>query len=563
MIVNVYFERESINSAGSNFPTSNYGADYFTINVGGKSMTGISALRTYLDHVNPNNPQPANSLMTNEIYTYTLSDAQGLPTGMTSFSFSGINAPADAGDEVVVTVEVYGNVSAATYQNTTANSVNTRNGEFLHAGDNGTSNTTTLTDVPNTPMTQPGRTASDFWYIATGITSKEESLAFSGTNWVTNISSFTLSNPAGTTFPSSFTGVPVNETDGLSMLTAYSTGNSTPPTATLTKSNSDLINNMRITFLPLAPFAKPSISGTVYLDTDGPTNINGTGTDGGGLYVNVLDNNNYVVATTAVGNDGKFTIPSGIVIEGSNYTLQLTKNAGTVGNLAPATALNSNWSTVGENRSGTGNDGSPDGLLTIPISYSNISGTTFGILQTFVTPITLESFNAIRSGSNALLNWSTLSETNNKGFEIQRSTDGRNFDDVNFVASTAVNGTSSSRLAYSYSDPAQGNGTYYYRLKQIDFDSKESLSYVKSVVFDGIKTSVNMAPNPVINSFKLSNAKVGSAYRIVNMSGQQMASATVTSSDMTINISNMVAGMYILQVQDASGNTIALKFIKK
>jgi hypothetical protein len=49
-------------------------------------------------------------------------------------------------------------------------------------------------------------------------------------------------------------------------------------------------------------------------------------------------------------------------------------------------------------------------------------------------PITLLNFTVTKQGDNAQLNWSTSSEENNKGFEIQRSTDQSNWTVLNFIA---------------------------------------------------------------------------------------------------------------------------------
>lgn len=129
--------------------------------------------------------------------------------------------------------------------------------------------------------------------------------------------------------------------------------------------------------LPLA-----HISGNVFEVTDGDTSINGTGTNGDGLYVNLLDADGNVAKSVAVASDGSYDL--GAVDLHSGYQLQLTKNQGTVGAPAPTTELNDNWSTVGESFETTGNDGTPDGLLNLDdysgdITKANITTANFGI----------------------------------------------------------------------------------------------------------------------------------------------------------------------------------------
>lgn len=65
------------------------------------------------------------------------------------------------------------------------------------------------------------------------------------------------------------------------------------------------------------------------------------------------------------------------------------------------------------------------------------------------------------------LHWSTLSETNNLGFSIERSVDGQSYAAIGFVEGQ---GTSDTAVLYSFTDRESIDGNRYYRLKQIDFD---------------------------------------------------------------------------------------------
>jgi hypothetical protein len=87
-------------------------------------------------------------------------------------------------------------------------------------------------------------------------------------------------------------------------------------------------------------------------------------------------------------------------------------------------------------------------------------------------PIQLISFNALpnTSGAGVLLRWSTLSEVNNYGFEIQRGAQsGGDFVTVS-GAFIPGHGTTTVPQDYSYADVGAPSGTWYYRLKQIDLD---------------------------------------------------------------------------------------------
>jgi len=82
-------------------------------------------------------------------------------------------------------------------------------------------------------------------------------------------------------------------------------------------------------------------------------------------------------------------------------------------------------------------------------------------------PVELTSFTASANGKEVTLNWSTATELNNQGFEIQRKFSSNDFVTVGVVKG---NGTTTSPNHYSFLDKLVDGGKYFYRLKQIDFN---------------------------------------------------------------------------------------------
>lgn len=114
-------------------------------------------------------------------------------------------------------------------------------------------------------------------------------------------------------------------------------------------------------------------------------------------------------------------------------------------------------------------------------------------------PVSLLSFSATPANNNVTLRWSTSSEINNLGFEIQRSIDGSGgWTTLGFVNGA---GNSSTTLNYSYVDENLAASRYYYRLKQIDIDQRFAYSPIVSAVLDGKKTFQleQNFPNPFRN----------------------------------------------------------------
>lgn len=95
-----------------------------------------------------------------------------------------------------------------------------------------------------------------------------------------------------------------------------------------------------------------------------------------------------------------------------------------------------------------------------------------------VVPVELASFSANFQQGKILLNWSTATETNNYGFEIERSRDKITFAKIGFIRG---NGTVTQKNNYSYSDENLNSEKYYYRLKQIDLDGTFTYSNIIEV----------------------------------------------------------------------------------
>jgi len=111
-------------------------------------------------------------------------------------------------------------------------------------------------------------------------------------------------------------------------------------------------------------------------------------------------------------------------------------------------------------------------------------------------PVELTSLSAKIDMNEVILSWSTTTETNNKGFEIQRRNNNENeFNRVGFVEG---NGTTTDVKSYSYSDKDILAGNYNYRLKQVDYDGTFEYSEEIEVNITGsLEYSVSQNyPNP-------------------------------------------------------------------
>jgi hypothetical protein len=136
-------------------------------------------------------------------------------------------------------------------------------------------------------------------------------------------------------------------------------------------------------------------------------------------------------------------------------------------------------------------------------------------------PVTLLYLTATaEDNSYVKLDWATASEINNKGFYLERSSDGLTFEDVAWIDG---HGNSNEKIEYSYDDKTViPNIIYYYRLKQVDIDGESQYSDIVSASILG-KTGF------AIESFRPNPATDKVTIEVISMTDQN---AIVTVSDM-------------------------------
>ncbi len=129
-------------------------------------------------------------------------------------------------------------------------------------------------------------------------------------------------------------------------------------------------------------------------------------------------------------------------------------------------------------------------------TFNNEQDVYYSRITLEVIPVELTSFTSSVNGNVVNLNWSTATELNNRGFEIERSDDKSSWYRIAFVNGK---GTSSEPQVYTYSDTWTGSPStmLYYRLKQIDYDG--SYTYSDVVVAEIAPSSFSLSqnyPNP-------------------------------------------------------------------
>ncbi len=180
-----------------------------------------------------------------------------------------------------------------------------------------------------------------------------------------------------------------------------------------------------------------------------------------------------------------------------------------------------------------------------------------------VLPVELTSFVSVINGNSVTLNWSTNTETNNAGFDIERSGINGSWTKIGTVSG---NGTSTTPHSYSFTDRAIASGKYNYRLKQTDFNGNFEYHNLGNEVIIGIPMKYDLSqnyPNPFNPSTKINydlpaDGKV--AIRLFDMSGKEVAvlvNEVKTAGYHTIdfNASNLSSGVYLYRISvEGNGN---------
>ena len=182
-------------------------------------------------------------------------------------------------------------------------------------------------------------------------------------------------------------------------------------------------------------------------------------------------------------------------------------------------------------------------------------------------PVELVSFNAEMIDGNVVLNWSTATETNNSGFQIEKriksDTKGQTeFSSVGFVEGK---GTTTEKSFYTFKEKNEKPGTYVYRLKQIDFDGTYSYSSEVELEVAAPKEFAlyQNYPNPFNPSTTIKFAlpvKTNLSLNVYNTLGEKVAEIFKGEMEegyheMMFNASGLSSGVYFYKIESENFNS--------
>lgn len=181
-----------------------------------------------------------------------------------------------------------------------------------------------------------------------------------------------------------------------------------------------------------------------------------------------------------------------------------------------------------------------------------------------IVPVELLSFSSNVNDNDITLNWTTTTETNNSGFQVERretkSERSENWKTITFVNG---NGTTTESQTYFYKDENLTAGKYQYRLKQIDFDGTfEYSKIIEAEILPPLKFSLEQNyPNPFNPSTSIQYTMPSRQFvslKIFNALGEEIATLVneeKPAGNHTIefkpesSIKNLVSGVYLYQLK--------------
>ncbi|MBO0356627.1 cadherin-like domain-containing protein [Hymenobacter sp. BT186] len=202
---------------------------------------------------------------------------------------------------------------------------------------------------------------------------------------------------------------------------------------------------------------------------------------------------------------------------------------------------------------------------------SNYTGTNPGntyedVMIARPLPVELKSFEAAAVNQNTVLNWVTASELQNDHFDVERSLDGRSFEQIGAVQGQ---GTTTRETTYRYIDQGAARLSLkpiYYRLRQVDRDGTSSYSPVRMVRFvRDAKAAIALYPNPHTGSATLDLTGLPVAdyhVEVLDLAGRQLGKFELKGGlQHPLELHTLPLGSYLLRVRGAE-TVITLPMIR-
>lgn len=198
------------------------------------------------------------------------------------------------------------------------------------------------------------------------------------------------------------------------------------------------------------------------------------------------------------------------------------------------------------------------GVAAQTITFDNFR--TNGDLSNSPLPVTFIGFDARKMSAGVQLTWKVAGEENINRYEVESSTDGRNF-------TTLTSLTRNGKDTYTYLDADTRATTIYYRIKNVDNDGKFKYSTVARMTNGKANIVIKAFPQPVQNQLTVQHPviKVGSLLTVSTADGRVVRSVKPTTGSMQtyVDMNGLQAGLYMVRLDDGDGAVETMKVVKQ
>lgn len=189
------------------------------------------------------------------------------------------------------------------------------------------------------------------------------------------------------------------------------------------------------------------------------------------------------------------------------------------------------------------------------VSFHVNSFSTFvGSGQSTVLPIDLKNISAKNAGKENIINWETANEHEGEYFVLQRSADGRTFENM-----VAIQGKGTA-ASYHQVDNAPLSGVNYYRLYLPNNQNGKYSPVVTATLNADNIFSVSAYPNPAKNNAQIKIVgmlQADATLQFLDVTGKVVKTVAVKNNSMQVDLSELPMGVYTLKYQDSLHTTIS------
>lgn len=209
---------------------------------------------------------------------------------------------------------------------------------------------------------------------------------------------------------------------------------------------------------------------------------------------------------------------------------------------------------------------SGSGTFVLPANLNGLTQLNFNVVYDFVLPVELTAFVSTTFGNSVRLKWTTQSELNNTGFDVER----KKSIESSWIRAGFVEGigTSTQSNEYEFTDRNLQSGSYNYRLKQTDVNGNYEYHYLSEAIQINLPESFDLTqnyPNP-FNPSTMINYNLPydgkTVLRIFDQSGKEIRTIvnefqTAGYYSVNFNAGNLSSGIYFYTL--TSGDLVITK----